>query len=442
MRTGLRKRRSVIGAALMALGGVVGFGSGLARAETATSQSMVTVVVMPTVDVTPADQDFILAALARQLRSQYGIRAVSGRAVGRAVWGGLDTALPALTKRFIAKVAEGRRAYQQLKIDEVLRAMGQAQRWLATCGPEIRDEKVFVDLHLYAGLALLAKNEPTGAAAAFQRAVALNQKTNLSARKFPPDVVRAFETAKQELLARQAGEVSFVSRPAGAVVFVDGVRRGRTPLRGLRLFPGSHYIRLELSGHSLWTLTLPEFKEATQIKALMVPRVRQAPPKELLASAIANESLSATALRSLRKLARALHAEAVVLASLSWRDKNLHLGVRLYRRQPELIGRARVFNLGSVDEQYADKVAGVVRTLADLRAPGVKLAAGPSAPKQTRPLPVASVGNSTAYVNDQAVWYQSWWFWTAVGVVAAGAATGATLWLIRPEERWTLVVQP
>ncbi len=29
--------------------------------------------------------------------------------------------------------------------------------------------------------------------------------------------------------------------------------------------------------------------------------------------------------------------------------------------------------------------------------------------------------------NDFTPWYQSWWFWTAVGVVAAGATTGAVL---------------
>jgi hypothetical protein len=32
--------------------------------------------------------------------------------------------------------------------------------------------------------------------------------------------------------------------------------------------------------------------------------------------------------------------------------------------------------------------------------------------------------------DDSGAWYKSWWFWTAVGVVVAGAATGTTLVLI------------
>ncbi|MFC1655187.1 hypothetical protein ACFL2F_05210, partial [Myxococcota bacterium] len=40
-------------------------------------------------------------------------------------------------------------------------------------------------------------------------------------------------------------------------------------------------------------------------------------------------------------------------------------------------------------------------------------------------------------------WYESWWFWTIVGgVVVAGGVTGLTIWLMQPEESWTLVVQP
>jgi hypothetical protein len=29
--------------------------------------------------------------------------------------------------------------------------------------------------------------------------------------------------------------------------------------------------------------------------------------------------------------------------------------------------------------------------------------------------------------NGSGAWYQSWWFWTAVGVVVVGAATGTAL---------------
>ena len=51
------------------------------------------------------------------------------------------------------------------------------------------------------------------------------------------------------------GSMQVLSRPAGANVFVDGRLIGRTPLVVPDVAPGSHAIRLELSGHLRWQTT-------------------------------------------------------------------------------------------------------------------------------------------------------------------------------------------
>jgi hypothetical protein len=43
------------------------------------------------------------------------------------------------------------------------------------------------------------------------------------------------------------------SEPSGAIVEVDGVRRGATPLRVTRLAVGSHAVQVALDGHTLWS---------------------------------------------------------------------------------------------------------------------------------------------------------------------------------------------
>ena len=57
------------------------------------------------------------------------------------------------------------------------------------------------------------------------------------------------------------------------------------------------------------------------------------------------------------------------------------------------------------------------QTIAALTAPPVEAA----------PLPPSDTDSTTAVVPASTPWYNSWWFWTAVGVVVAGAATGTAV---------------
>ena len=98
--------------------------------------------------------------MAHHVRKRFSAQVLSGRAVGRAVWGDLGYEMDAALESYSAKVAEGKKAYQQLQINEALEAMEEARRWQSYCGSEIRDPILFTDLHLYAGLSFLAQAKP------------------------------------------------------------------------------------------------------------------------------------------------------------------------------------------------------------------------------------------------------------------------------------------
>jgi hypothetical protein len=422
-------------------------------------KAFISVLPMPSRDVSPSTQDQVLAAIARQLRKQYDARVLSGRAVGRAVWGTFGSGLEEASMRFTSKVSEGKQAYQQLQVEKTLKKMREARRDQQFCGPEIRDPSIFSDLHVFAGLAHLAQGGQDNAVAEFRQAVSHDPGLVLSKKRFPPDVVNAFNQAKRQLLSSQPTQVSIVSRPAGAEVYIDGRSQGTTPVAA-PLYPGRHFVRVELEGYSPWTLSLPDDFPPREIKALLVPLWTGDPPEELLAKAIAVEEFDEPELAQLRLLAGFFRANALVLASLSQDGRNTHLGIRLFVVEPEVATRARLFNLGSDPGGFDRKVRGVVSTLKDLqRIRGLKIA------DSTDPF---GVGNPDKDVfrpdNDKDIdkdrdrdrdkpprrirrsstaWYESWWFWTIVGgVVVAGGVTGLTIWLMQPEESWTLVVQP
>ncbi|GAI86074.1 unnamed protein product [marine sediment metagenome] len=413
-------------------------------------KAFITVLPLPSKDVPPSIQDQVLAAIARQLRKQYGTRVLSGRAVGRAVWGTFGSGLEEAGMRFTSRVSEGKQAYQQLQVDKTLKIMNAAVRYQQFCGPEIRDPAIFTDLHVFAGLAHLAQGGQDKAMAEFRQAVSHDPGLVLSGKRFPPDVVDTFARAKRQLLSGQPTQVSIVSRPAGAEVYVDGRSQGTTPVAA-PLYPGRHFIRVELEGYSPWTLSLPDDFPPREIKALLVPLWTGDPPEDLLAKAIAVEEFDEPELAQLRLLAGFFRANALVLASLSQDGRNTHLGIRLFVVEPEIATRARLFNLGSDPGGYDRKVRGVVGTLKDLqRVRGLKVADssdpfGGNMPDKDvfRPRDDGREKERKWIRNSGPAWYESWWFWTIVGgVVVAGGVTGLTIWLMQPEESWTLIIQP
>jgi hypothetical protein len=421
-------------------------------------KAFITVLPLPSKDVPPFTQDQVLAAIARQLRKQYNARVLSGRAVGRAVWGTFGSGLEEAGMRFTSRVSEGKQAYQQLQVDKTLKLMEEALRYQEFCGPEIRDPAVFTDLHVFAGLARLAQGEQDRAGAEFKQAVSHDPGLVLSTKRFPPDVVDVFSRAKRQLLSSQPTQMSVISRPAGAEVYVDGRSQGTTPV-AVPLYPGRHFIRVELEGYSPWTLSLPDDFPPREIKALLVPLWTGGPPEELLAKAIAVEEFDEPELAQLRLLAGFFRASALVLSSLSQDGRNTHLGIRLFLVEPEIATRARLFNLGSDPGEFDRKIRGVVSTLKDLqRIRGLKVADnsdpfGGGGPDKDVFRPKDEVRDRDrdeerekehVRIRDSGTaWYESWWFWTIVGgVVVAGGVTGLTIWLMQPEESWTLVIQP
>jgi hypothetical protein len=430
----------------------------------------VTVLPLPTRDVSPPDQDLILANIAVQLRSQFKVRVLTGRSVRRAIWGTLGLGLGESSKSFTHKVQSGKKAYHMLQIGRARKLLKQAHGPLQVCGPEIRDPQLFVDLHVYSGLAALALGKKKAAAVDFRQAVAMDNKAALSPRQFPPDQVKAFDQAKRQLLAGKPVSVQFLSRPKGATVYLDGKRRGHTPMR-LPVYPGYHFARVEKKGFSPWTLNLPYGVAPAKIRARLIPLWTGEAPEDLVATAIARKDLSESVRARLRLMSSFYASDAFLLVSLSRDGRQIHLGLRLFVVDPEIVTRARLFNLGDDLSAIPTKLKGIISTLKALKQARVRkaVAVAPAPSRNPTPAPVRIVPprrrpdrpadsplsppSAVVPIDEQrdddprpggrTAWYKSWWFWTITGMAVAGAAAGTTAWyLTQPEGNWTLVVQP
>ena len=72
--------------------------------------------------------------------------------------------------------------------------------------------------------------------------------TGVSVDPAPPPSPRGSDRGATQ----DPGVLQFVSRPAGAQVFVDGVLVGQTPLTFVDVMPGARRVRLLLPGHRTW----------------------------------------------------------------------------------------------------------------------------------------------------------------------------------------------
>jgi len=217
-------------------------------------------------------------------------------------------------------------------------------------------------------------------------------------------------------------------------------------------------------GFSPWTLNLPDGVAPNAIRAQMVPLWTGEPPEDLVASAIAREDLNESLRARLRLMAGFYRTDAFLLVSMSRERKSTHLGLRLFVNDPEIVTRARLFNLGANRGEFPTKLRGIVSTLKPIRKARARqkaaVAAAPSPYPKPAPVraavPAAEVDRRMEHravpIDEQVEgesyggstpWYKSWWFWTITGVVVAGAVVvGVTVPMMQQEEGWTLVVQP
>jgi hypothetical protein len=72
----------------------------------------------------------------------------------------------------------------------------------------------------------------------------------------PPRAPARRSAVARPTLPVELGTLQIASRPSGALVFVDEVRVGTTPMTMNDVKPGQHRVRIELPGHLPWTTSV------------------------------------------------------------------------------------------------------------------------------------------------------------------------------------------
>jgi len=324
-------------------------------------------VAAPAPALEPDRVQELLVGLAQRLHKRYGMPVLAGRSLNDAVWAGLDDSGQTACREFDDQLNRAQKALAELRVGSSLEATVAAIERLDRCGPELESPQRLIALVLLRARSLLLRERRDEAMAAFRWAVALEPERVIDSSGFTPRQREALQITRRQVLSAEPAAMRIDSEPPGATIWIDGRQRGTTPDEAIRLYPGRHFIRLQLTGHGAWTRALPDGVPPPRIKAWLFPTPEGQAPEALLAAVRGQAPLDAAARSQARAAASRLEADGLLLVRLAEAESGLQLAGLLYLPEADAHSEWRAFELGAGGRRIAKGLGRVVQGFGELR---------------------------------------------------------------------------
>ncbi len=275
----------------------------------------------------------VSAALAERTGRHPRLRVIEP---GRALSGDPRTREEETLVRARTALADGRRAYDALGLDDAIARLGQAVTLYQQTGPLLGDLSELETALAYLGAALTLRGSADEGSSTFQELLTL--EPGYAPDGFPPTVMRVFEQAVEKTAKQAKGTVEVYSTPPYATVYLDGTFRGVTPLTLRELSAGTHYVRIEQNGyvvHGAPVEVTPNQQVTSQTRLVSVKSGAEL--RDLL-SRSSREVLQPGMGTNLRALARLLVADALVVVSVSQSGNDVTMTGAVY----DAVGAAQI----------------------------------------------------------------------------------------------------
>jgi len=322
---------------------------------------------------------------------------------------------------------------------------------------EAGDVGLLVEAHLGLAQLYLSRRETMLVRASLERVARLRPGLSLDLRRHPPKLVERFEEVKARVAAEPKAQLSLTPKPAGAVVFVDGISMGKAPAE-LPVAQGQHLIWIGAPGHQP-VLRAVEVDPGSRV--VVDPTLSEREEHVLrgrLRRALESGAGRGEAISLAHALRAQLGAEAVVVTALAPIDGGLALIAALADEPSTTV-------VGRLDPALQGLGPLLDNALRHLRAErargegGLEQMQGSGAPSElaglrldfdahllgVKPVVVASTasGDRSPVVtttppppDEEGGLLSSAWFWIGTGAVVvavAGGVAGGLAYLLQPE---------
>lgn len=378
---------------------------------------------------------------------------------------------------------EGKAAYEQLDLELAQSKFKEALKKYEFGYGFLEKPAPLLECLMYLGATWVLVGEPEKAQRLFTRAQDLPGRKVLDPNLFPPNIQDIFSQAAERSQQRPKSAVTLVSTPQGAEILVDDVYRGGSPAKVGKLRVGIHLVRAKKDGYLPWggRINVVAGKHKQLRLKLRPARKQKAFSRHfrlMAAEVIRNEPGKA-----IEKIGKFLKASRIAVVSAKGSPETLELAGYLCDVGGEIKCASGKKLLNTRGSAYPDELKEFCLSLlkatpqSEVEEPGFAEGAAAAAAllektekgegesegegmgldlggDEKPPKPDEDFADATADdlkdaeeaekkekeleaslkeqkkegdSTEPSTWgylSRQWWFWTAVGVVAAGAATG------------------
>lgn len=374
----------------------------------------------------------VAAALDPELEDEAARAAAAARAALRGVEGadweaadqrflGYDDNTLARLREARAQLEEGRSAYIDLRLDEAVQLLSSAVDNFNQALSALEDPSDLGNALLYLGAAQAFNGDNRGATQTFERLRIQMPHIVPDPNEFPPAVVSRWEAAAPR---HTDGQITVESDPPGAVVYIDFIPRGLTPVTVDGLAWGEHSVRVTAPGSTPYieNTTLTRRRRHQTVSAFLMAHEEMEGLPEAVAG-IAGHSLQVGD-GAIAEVARLLELDKIGVIRVSFGDSPDTVSLELVMFD---VASGRRVLRGEVQapRAFGELEAVVQRSIAR----GVENVLRPRVGEDTEGLQTETVITGPEPEPDDDAVTKQWWFWTAIGgavVVGAVIAIVAT----------------
>jgi len=148
----------------------------------------------------------------------------------------------------LSSLARGRDLYENLSFDEALQELGRACRTLEGHLADLESLAPLEEAHLYLGMVLQTLGEGEKAIEELKRAASLNPGITMDEALYPPSLISAFERGRKEVTSFTQATIFVETQPPLGFVYLDGKKKGTSPLTIKNIPLGAHQLVVEKTG--------------------------------------------------------------------------------------------------------------------------------------------------------------------------------------------------
>ncbi len=313
-------------------------------------------------------------------------------------------------------LAQAKEFYKNFQFKDAVRLLENTISTYRDSKLSLGDNFLLTDAYLMLGNIHMGNNDPRHAQEAFKEAVRLDPSREITEVEYPPRTVAMFRKSKEEFLKKNKSvELEVSSSPNKADVYLNGVLKGKTPLKLDRMTQGEHFILVQHEGYK------------TQAKRVLIKtsEAREKISLEKSSTLVANpHGLTVTNLQDVPEqvalataVGKGMNVDKVVLTSveeIGWNNKITARMIDIRYQASHKHKSVEVLDLPKDTRSAAHVIAADLGNIAD-----IDLAKDP---KKYAESEILVIGN-----KKKRPLIKSPILWGLIGVAVAGGATGALL---------------